>query len=101
MPPAPIAQLVELRTFNPQVPGSSPGGGTRNRSTEKLQVFESPAAGQPVISIRLCSRGARGSLPWSCRGVGLAAVSRAYDSPLLLFVGDRGGYPASFIYVLD
>ena len=23
---APIAQLVELRTFNPQVPGSSPGG---------------------------------------------------------------------------
>lgn len=25
---APIAQLVELRTFNPQVPGSSPGGGT-------------------------------------------------------------------------
>lgn len=26
--PAPIAQLVELRTFNPQVPGSSPGGGT-------------------------------------------------------------------------
>ena len=27
-PHAPIAQLVELRTFNPQVPGSSPGGGT-------------------------------------------------------------------------
>lgn len=27
---APIAQLVELRTFNPQVPGSSPGGGTEN-----------------------------------------------------------------------
>ncbi len=27
-PRAPIAQLVELRTFNPQVPGSSPGGGT-------------------------------------------------------------------------
>ena len=25
---APIAQSVELRTFNPQVPGSSPGGGT-------------------------------------------------------------------------
>ena len=24
---APIAQLVELRTFNPQVPGSSPGRG--------------------------------------------------------------------------
>lgn len=24
----PIAQLVELRTFNPQVPGSSPGGPT-------------------------------------------------------------------------
>jgi hypothetical protein len=30
---APIAQLVELRTFNPQVPGSSPGGGTHMRST--------------------------------------------------------------------
>jgi hypothetical protein len=28
---APIAQLVELRTFNPQVPGSSPGGGTVQR----------------------------------------------------------------------
>jgi hypothetical protein len=28
---APIAQLVELRTFNPQVPGSSPGGGTNMR----------------------------------------------------------------------
>ena len=27
-PRAPIAQLVELRTFNPQVLGSSPGGGT-------------------------------------------------------------------------
>src|SRR4051812_14836370 len=26
---APIAQLVELRTFNPQVLGSSPSGGTR------------------------------------------------------------------------
>ncbi len=26
---APIAQLVELRTFNPQVVGSSPTGGTR------------------------------------------------------------------------
>src|SRR5262249_51215360 len=26
--PAPIAQLVELRTFNPQVLGSSPSGGT-------------------------------------------------------------------------
>src|ERR1700761_8485414 len=25
---APIAQLVELRTFNPQVAGSSPAGGT-------------------------------------------------------------------------
>lgn len=29
---APIAQLVELRTFNPQVPGSSPGGGTARAS---------------------------------------------------------------------
>ena len=29
---APIAQLVELRTFNPQVPGSSPGGGTTSRA---------------------------------------------------------------------
>jgi hypothetical protein len=28
MPRAPIAQLVELRTFNPQVLGSSPSGGT-------------------------------------------------------------------------
>jgi hypothetical protein len=28
---APIAQLVELRTFNPQVPGSSPGGGTSTK----------------------------------------------------------------------
>ena len=28
MPRAPIAQLVELRTFNPQVVGSSPTGGT-------------------------------------------------------------------------
>jgi hypothetical protein len=27
---APIAQLVELRTFNPQVLGSSPSGGTTN-----------------------------------------------------------------------
>ena len=27
---APIAQLVELRTFNPQVLGSSPSGGTRS-----------------------------------------------------------------------
>jgi hypothetical protein len=27
---APIAQLVELRTFNPQVLGSSPSGGTEN-----------------------------------------------------------------------
>src|ERR1700761_201621 len=26
---APIAQLVELRTFNPQVAGSSPAGGTK------------------------------------------------------------------------
>ena len=28
---APIAQLVELRTFNPQVLGSSPSGGTTLR----------------------------------------------------------------------
>src|ERR1700743_3630848 len=28
---APIAQLVELRTFNPQVLGSSPGGGTKTK----------------------------------------------------------------------
>jgi hypothetical protein len=28
VPRAPIAQLVELRTFNPQVLGSSPSGGT-------------------------------------------------------------------------
>lgn len=31
MPRAPIAQLVELRTFNPQVVGSSPTGGTSRK----------------------------------------------------------------------
>ena len=30
---APIAQLVELRTFNPQVLGSSPSGGTTTGMT--------------------------------------------------------------------
>ena len=30
VPRAPIAQLVELRTFNPQVLGSSPSGGTES-----------------------------------------------------------------------
>lgn len=37
---APIAQLVELRTFNPQVPGSSPGGGTTGAR---------PMAGRPLF----------------------------------------------------
>ena len=31
---APIAQLVELRTFNPQVLGSSPSGGTTSRQMQ-------------------------------------------------------------------
>jgi hypothetical protein len=34
---APIAQLVELRTFNPQVLGSSPSGGTE----EPRQILDS------------------------------------------------------------
>ena len=34
VPRAPIAQLVELRTFNPQVLGSSPSGGTRVAGVE-------------------------------------------------------------------
>ena len=35
---APIAQLVELRTFNPQVPGSSPGGGTSRCVLPRLML---------------------------------------------------------------
>ena len=34
---APIAQLVELRTFNPQVLGSSPSGGTTNDASLSVQ----------------------------------------------------------------
>ena len=37
--PAPIAQLVELRTFNPQVVGSSPTGGTRYREALATPAF--------------------------------------------------------------
>ena len=47
MSDAPIAQLVELRTFNPQVVGSSPTGGTyRGRVTrsEKHDAGHRPAA---------------------------------------------------------
>lgn len=35
---APIAQLVELRTFNPQVLGSSPSGGTRAGVLRRLML---------------------------------------------------------------
>ena len=35
---APIAQLVELRTFNPQVAGSSPAGGTTFYLVDRLVV---------------------------------------------------------------
>lgn len=41
---APIAQLVELRTFNPQVPGSSPGGGTPMGRSESSGPSPSPSA---------------------------------------------------------
>jgi hypothetical protein len=41
---APIAQLVELRTFNPQVPGSSPGGGTTTDVVTALPPSQRPLA---------------------------------------------------------
>ena len=41
---APIAQLVELRTFNPQVPGSSPGGGTPMGRSASSGPSPSPAS---------------------------------------------------------
>ena len=47
---APIAQLVELRTFNPQVPGSSPGGGTR--------VRRNAGSGGLSASVTKCTAGA-------------------------------------------
>src|SRR5690606_351242 len=40
-PRPPIAPLVELRTFNPQVPGSSPGGGTADRRPGAGRLFSS------------------------------------------------------------
>ncbi len=56
---APIAQLVELRTFNPQVPGSSPGGGTRVRRSTCSGGLAAPvtrctAAAPDPPSERLC-----------------------------------------------
>ena len=46
---APIAQLVELRTFNPQVLGSSPSGGTTTALVNELPLFRrlSRAASHP------------------------------------------------------
>jgi hypothetical protein len=46
---APIAQLVELRTFNPQVLGSSPSGGTARAVGEAAAVTDVSQAG-PLIS---------------------------------------------------
>ncbi len=48
--PAPIAQLVELRTFNPQVPGSSPGGGTQIGSTWAVEAYDDPNAPSTELS---------------------------------------------------
>ncbi len=62
---APIAQLVELRTFNPQVPGSSPGGGTfdgpwRTVATARRRLRAWP--GKPTPGRRL------DRLPWDSTG---------------------------------
>jgi hypothetical protein len=46
---APIAQLVELRTFNPQVPGSSPGGGTARSPTVATVVGQQLDVGHQVF----------------------------------------------------
>jgi hypothetical protein len=51
VPRAPIAQLVELRTFNPQVPGSSPGGGTNTRNLAVPKLIGADLADKPASSI--------------------------------------------------
>ena len=46
---APIAQLVELRTFNPQVLGSSPSGGTIRAWADPRPAHLNPALTPGVV----------------------------------------------------
>lgn len=73
---APIAQLVELRTFNPQVPGSSPGGGTA-RAPGSAPGARGVSGGEsvPPHPVPRCSAG----MPRSPAGFG--AGSRGLSSP--------------------
>ena len=40
----PIAQLVEQRPFKPRVPGSSPGGPSKQNASAKLGLFVWPSS---------------------------------------------------------